>query len=150
MREGETHEAFKISRASTVLDCRILEFPKIEDDRGALTPVEGVHDVPFEIRRVYYFYELKPGATRAGHAHKCLYQVLIAVSGAFDVTLDDGTEQRIVRLCKPNEGLYIPKMIWRHIDNFAPASVCVALASEVYEETDYYRTYSEFVADARC
>ena len=129
----------------SVHQCRILEFSRIRDPRGVLTPIESCRDVPFEIQRVYYFYELEIDASRAGHAHKELQQALIAVSGSFDVHLDDGHERRTVTLNKPYQGLYVPRMIWRDIDNFTPRSVCVALASLPYDETDYYREYDEFL-----
>jgi dTDP-4-dehydrorhamnose 3,5-epimerase-like enzyme len=129
----------------SVYDCRILEFPKITDPRGALTPIENSRNVPFDIKRVYYLYDVPGGACRAGHSHCVLQQVLIAISGSFDVHLDDGTDQRTFTLNRPYQGLYIPRMIWREIDNFSSGSVCLSLASELYDELDYFRNYDDFL-----
>ena len=124
--------------------CKLMDFPRIEDSRGNLTFIEGTRHIPFEIRRVYYLYDVPGGATRAAHAHKTLHQLLIAMSGSFDVTLDDGHDRRRFHLNRSYFGLYIPPMIWRDIDNFSSGSVCMALASEFFSEDDYYRDYSEF------
>ena len=126
--------------------CRTIEFPRIHDPRGNLTCVEGGHHVPFDIKRVYYLYDVPGGAARAGHAHKELQQILIAMSGSFDVTVDDGDNRKTFHLARSYYGLYVPPMIWREIDNFSSGSVCLALASTLYEEDDYYREYSDFVA----
>lgn len=126
--------------------CRTIEFPRIHDPRGNLTFVEGGHHVPFDIKRVYYLYDVPGGAARAGHAHKELQQILIAMSGSFDVTVDDGDNRKTFHLARSYYGLYVPPMIWREIDNFSSGSVCLALASTLYEEDDYYREYSDFVA----
>jgi dTDP-4-dehydrorhamnose 3,5-epimerase-like enzyme len=131
-------------RAMDVKNCRIIELPRIADPRGNLTFIEGGRHLPFEIRRVYYLYDVPGGATRAGHAHKALEQFLVAISGSFDVVLDDGTSREKVQLNRSYYGLYIPPMIWREIENFSSGSVCVALASEHYDESDYYRDYEEF------
>jgi glyoxylate utilization-related uncharacterized protein len=127
-----------------VFSC-IIEFPVIADPRGNLTFVEGQQHVPFDIQRVYYLYDVPGGASRAGHAHKELQQVLIAMSGSFDVELDDGREQRKFQLNRSYYGLYIPPMVWRKIDNFSSGSVCMALASLPYDEADYYRNYQDFL-----
>ncbi len=129
---------------ASVHDCQILEFPRIQDPRGTLTPIENNRQIPFEIERVYYLYDVPGGASRAGHSHKQLRQVLIAISGSFDVHLDDGHERRVVHLNRPHQGLYIPRMIWREIDNFSSNAVCIALASLPYDESDYYRHYEDF------
>jgi glyoxylate utilization-related uncharacterized protein len=129
----------------SVDDCRILEFPRILDPRGSLTPIEGSSHVPFDIRRVYYIYDVPAGASRAGHSHRELQQVLIAISGSFDVQVDDGRCRKVFHMNRPYMGLYIPKMIWREIDNFSAGSVCVSLASEHYAESDYYRNYADFL-----
>ncbi len=126
--------------------CKLMHFPRVEDPRGNLTFIEGTRHIPFEIRRVYYLYDVPGGATRAAHAHKALHQLLIAMSGSFDVTLDDGHDRRRFHLNRSYFGLYIPPMIWRDIDNFSSGSVCMALASEFFSEDDYYRDYSEFRA----
>ena len=130
-------------------DCKIIELPKIPDARGNLTFIENKRHVPFEIKRVYYLYDVPGGAARAGHAHKTLQQLLVAMSGSFDVTLDDGHHKEIFRLNRSYYGLYIPPMIWREINNFSSGSVCMALASEYYEETDYYRDHQEFLEAVR-
>ncbi|WP_227242824.1 sugar 3,4-ketoisomerase [Paraburkholderia caribensis] len=129
---------------ASVHDCQILEFPRIQDPRGTLTPIENNRQIPFEIERVYYLYDVPGGASRAGHSHKQLRQVLIAISGSFDVHLDDGHERRVIHLNRPHRGLYIPRMIWREIDNFSSNAVCIALASLPYDESDYYRHYEDF------
>jgi hypothetical protein len=134
------------ARGPTVHDCRLIDFPRIRDPRGDLTVVEGGSHIPFEIRRVYYLYDVPPGAERGGHAHKDLQQVFIAMSGSFDVLLDDGRESRTVRLDRPFVGLYVTRMIWRTLERFSPGSVCTVLASERYTEADYYRSYETFRA----
>ncbi|MFX1695344.1 sugar 3,4-ketoisomerase [Paraburkholderia sp. A1RO-1] len=133
---------------ASVHNCRILRFPQIHSSAGTLTPIENMHHVPFEIQRVYYLYDISAGASRAGHSHKNLQQVLIAMSGSFDVHLDDGREKRVVHLSQPHEGLYIPTMIWREIHDFSSGAVCVALASLLYDEGDYYRRYDDFLRAA--
>jgi dTDP-4-dehydrorhamnose 3,5-epimerase-like enzyme len=125
-------------------DCRRIDLPKIADPRGNLTFIEGERHVPFDIRRVYYLYDVPGGAMRAGHAHKALHQFLIAMSGSFDVVLDDGKERSRVHLNRSYYGLYIPPLIWREIDNFSSGSVCLALVSDFYDEADYYRSYEDF------
>jgi len=130
-------------------DYRLIEFPRVADTRGNLTFIEGGRHVPFVIKRVYYLYDVPGGATRAGHAHKHLQQVLIAMSGSFDVTLDDGTDKERIHLNRSYYGLYVPPMLWRIIDNFSSGSVCLALASEEYEEADYYRDYRDFLRSTR-
>lgn len=125
-------------------DCKLIDLPKISDPRGNLTFIEGMRHVPFEIKRVYYLYDVPGGADRAGHAHKGLQQLIIAMSGSFDVVLDDGRDKARFHLNRSFYGLYIPRMIWRELDNFSSGSVCLVLASEYYDELDYFRDYSEF------
>lgn len=125
--------------------CKIIDLPKITDPRGNLTFVEGGNHIPFNIARVYYLYDVPGGATRGGHAHRELQQLMVAMSGSFDVMLDDGREKRRVHLNRPYQGLIIPNMIWRELDNFSSGSVCMVLASHPYEEADYYRDYGEFL-----
>lgn len=125
-------------------DCRLIDLPKIADARGNLTFIEGKNHVPFEIRRVYYLYDVPGGAERGGHAHKDLCQLIIAMSGSFDVILDDGFTKYRYHLNRSYLGLYVCPMIWREIDNFSSGSVCMALASNLYSESDYYRDYAEF------
>jgi dTDP-4-dehydrorhamnose 3,5-epimerase-like enzyme len=125
--------------------CTIIELPKIADPRGNLTFVESNNQIPFEIQRVYYLYDVPGGSTRGGHAHKELHQLIIAMSGSFDVLLDDGKEKKRVHLCRSYNGLYVCPMIWRELDNFSSGSVCMVLASNKYDEVDYYREYAEFM-----
>ena len=133
----------------TLQECRLIDLPKIDDPRGNLTFIESSRHIPFEIKRVYYLYDVPGGAMRAGHSHKTLEQFLIAMSGSFDVTLDDGNHKMKFQLNRSYYGLYIPQMIWREIDNFSSGSVCLALASDFFDEEDYYRHYPEFVKAVR-
>lgn len=129
---------------SGVDDCQVLELRRIASATGSITPVEAGVDVPFAIERVYYLYDVPGGESRGGHAHKQLEQLVVAVMGAFDIVLDDGTNRRTVRLDRAYNGLYIPRMIWRELINFSSGAVCMVLASRPYEESDYFRDYSEF------
>jgi hypothetical protein len=129
--------------------CRIIELPKISDPRGNLTFVEGGHHIPFDIRRVYYLYDVPGGAERGGHSHKHLHQLLIAMSGSFDVLLDDGCRKKRIHLNRSYYGLYIPPLIWRELDNFSSGSVCLVLASAPYLESDYFRDYRTFLSVVR-
>ena len=128
----------------SIEDCKLIELPKISDPRGNLTFIEGAKHIPFEIKRIYYLYDVPGGAHRAGHAHKTLHQVLVALSGSFDITLNDGFSQRKFHLNRSYQGLYIPAMVWRDIDNFSSGAVCLALASTFYDESEYYREYDSF------
>jgi dTDP-4-dehydrorhamnose 3,5-epimerase-like enzyme len=130
-------------------DVKIINLPKISDRRGNLTFIEGNRHVPFEIKRVFYLYDVPSGESRGGHAHKRLHQFIIAVSGSFDVILDDGFERMRYHLNRPYSGLYIPPMIWRELDNFSSGAVCLVLASEFYDEDDYIRDYESFKKMAR-
>lgn len=125
--------------------CGMVDLPKISDPRGNLTFIEGGRHVPFDIQRVYYLYDVPGGAERGGHAHKGLHQLIIAMSGSFDVILDDGSQQKRVHLNRSYNGLYVCPMIWRELDNFSSGSVCMVLASNRYDEADYYRNYAEFL-----
>ena len=124
--------------------CRVIDLPRIQDARGNLTFVEGGHHIPFDIQRVYYLYDVPGGAERGGHAHKALHQLIIAMSGSFDVVLDDGTRKLRVHLNRSYQGLYVCPMIWRELDNFSSGSVCMVLASNRYDESDYYRDHAEY------
>jgi len=126
--------------------CRVIELPRVTDPRGNLTFVEGGRHAPFDIRRVYYLYDVPGGAERGGHAHRGLQQLLIAMSGSFDVLLDDGSARRRFHLNRSYYGLYVAPMIWRELDNFSSGSVCLVLASELYDEADYYRDYQQYLA----
>jgi dTDP-4-dehydrorhamnose 3,5-epimerase-like enzyme len=133
----------------SIQECKLIELPKISDPRGNLTFIEGAKHIPFEIKRIYYLYDVPGGAHRAGHAHKVLHQVLVALSGSFDITVDNGFSQTKFHLNRSYQGLYIPAMVWRDIDNFSSGAVCLALASTVYDESEYYREYDIFLRDAR-
>ena len=130
-------------------NCRIIELPKISDPRGNLTFIEGGQHIPFDIRRVYYTYDVPGGSNRGGHAHKALHQLIIAMSGSFDVILDEGGEKKRFHLNRSYQGLYVCPMMWRELDNFSSGSVCMVLASNIYEESDYYRNYDEYLAAIR-
>ena len=130
---------------TTLDNIDIIDIPKIEDYRGNISVVEN--DVlPYKINRVYYLYDVPSNATRGGHAHKALKQCLIALSGSFDVILNDGLYRKKITLNKPNKGLLIPNGIWRELENFSSGSVCLALASEVFNENDYIRDFDVFKA----
>lgn len=133
----------------TLKDCRVIDLPKIADPRGNLTFVESDRHVPFEIRRVYYLYDVPGGAARGGHAHKALHQLIIAMSGSFDVLLDDGRDKQRFHLNRSYFGLYVCPMIWRELDNFSSGSVCMVLASNLYDEKDYYRSYGKYLQARR-
>ena len=131
---------------NTVFDCRIIELDKHHSDRkGNLSVVENFKDVPFGVKRVYYLYDVPGGESRGGHAHKALHQLIVAVSGSFAVTLDDGKDKKTFALNRPYQGLLIVPGIWRALDDFSSGSVCLVLASEKYDELDYIRDYDEFI-----
>jgi dTDP-4-dehydrorhamnose 3,5-epimerase-like enzyme len=129
----------------TIENCKVIDLPKIQDPRGNLTFIEGGQHIPFEIQRVYFLYDVPGGAERGGHAHKELHQLIIAMSGSFDVLLDDGKDKKRVHLNRSYSGLYVCPMIWRELDNFSSGSVCMVIASNRYDEDDYYREYAEFM-----
>jgi len=129
----------------SLADCHLIDLPKIADPRGNLTFVEGGQHIPFDIRRVYYLYDVPGGAERGGHAHKALNQLIIAMSGSFDVVLDDGVDKKRIHLNRSYNGLYVCPMIWRELDNFSSGSVCMVLASNLYDESDYYRDYGDYL-----
>lgn len=126
--------------------CKLISLPKITDPRGNLSVIEGGIQIPFDIKRVFYLYDVPTGADRGAHAHKVLHQFLICLSGSFDVSIDDGYEKKIVHLNRPWQGLHIPPMIWAAEINFDPGSVCLVVASAPYDEADYYRNYEDFVS----
>ena len=131
-------------KKSSVYDCPVLLLSKIHNPAGNITIVEGERDIPFRIQRIYYLYDIPSGESRGGHAHKELYQLLIAASGSFEVMLDDGTNKKIVRLNHPNHGLLIVPGIWRELFEFSSGSICMVLASLKYDEDDYIREYYDF------
>ncbi len=129
----------------SIENCRIIDLPKITDSRGNLSFIEGNGHIPFDIKRVYYLYDVPGGAERGGHAHLALQQLIIAISGSFDVILKDGFEKKNYHLNRSYYGLYIPNMVWRELNNFSSGSVCLVLASTVYDESDYIRDYRQFL-----
>jgi dTDP-4-dehydrorhamnose 3,5-epimerase-like enzyme len=132
----------------SIKDCKIIELPKISDPRGNLSFVEGGQHIPFEIKRVYYLYDVPGGSDRGSHAHKNLHQFIIAMSGSFDVVLDDGKQKQRFHLNRSHYGLYVCPMMWRDLDNFSSGAVCMVLASEKYDEADYIRDYEQFLSAA--
>ncbi|CAM3797094.1 Sugar 3,4-ketoisomerase QdtA cupin domain-containing protein [Flavobacterium branchiophilum] len=132
-------------KPTTIADVVKIEIPKVQDTRGNLSVIEG-RLIPFEIKRVYYLYDVPSGATRGGHAHIQLQQFIMVLSGSFDIVLKDGANECKINLNKPNEGILIPPGIWRELENFSSGSVCLVIASEVFEETDYIRQYEDFLS----
>ena len=129
-----------------IKDCKVIDLPKITDSRGNLTFIEEQKHIPFEIKRAYYLYDVPAGSERGGHAHKALHQLIIALSGSFDVEIDDGDTKKVFTLNRPYKGLYVCPGIWRELTNFSSGSVCLVLASNLYSEDDYYRDYDEFLS----
>ena len=127
-------------------ECKILELPRISDPRGNLTFIEANRHVPFAIQRVYYLYDVPGGAERGGHAHKELHQFIVAMSGSFDIVLNDGRESKTIHLNRSYMGLYIRPMVWRELVNFSSGSVCMVLASLPFDERDYFRDYEEYIS----
>ena len=131
-------------KSTTIYDCMLLDFPKNHQLNGNLTSITNSKEVPFDIQRIYYLYDVPGGNSRGGHAHKDLYQIMIALSGSFTVTVDDGMLKRSFQLFQPYQGLLIPPGLWRDLDNFSSGSICMGLASELYDENDYFRDYEKF------
>jgi len=127
----------------TITDCQLIEIPKVHDERGSLAVIEK-SSIPFSIKRVYYLYDVPSDSYRGGHAHKVQESVVIALSGSFEVVLDDGKLKKSVVLNKPNQALFIPSGVWREIENFSSGSVCLVIASTEFEEMDYIRNYEAF------
>ena len=134
-----------LANKSAVLDCKMLDLEKNHRIKGNITVIENRDIIPFDIERVYYLYDVPGGEERGGHAHKDLYQLIVAASGSFDVVLDDGIQKRIITLNRPYQGLYVIPGIWRELVNFSSGSSCLVLASNKYDENDYLRDYGEFV-----
>jgi len=129
--------------------CKTIDLPRVNDPRGNLTVVESNRHIPFAIQRVYFLYDVPGGSKRGGHAHKALHQLIIAMSGSFDIHLDDGYSKKTVHMNRSYYGLYVCPMIWREIDNFSSGAVCMALVSEYYDALDYYRDYNQFMSDVQ-
>jgi hypothetical protein len=129
-------------------NCKFIELNKLKDPRGCLAFIESTRHIPFDIKRIYYLYDIPSDAERGSHAHKALHQVIIAISGSFEIHLDDGVHKKSFYMNNPAIGLYICPMIWREIKSFSSNSVCLVLASEFYDEQDYYRDYDCFVNNA--
>ena len=130
---------------TTVHDCKVIELPRMYDQRGSLTHISNGVQVPFDIVRTYYLYDVPGGESRGGHAHKELQQLMVSVMGAFDVIVDDGSEKKTIRLDRAYFGLYIPKQIWRELINFSSGANCLVLASLAYDEHEYVRNYDEYL-----
>lgn len=131
-------------KTSAIEDCFLINLPKIQTESGSITALNNLKDIPFETKRVYYLYDVPGGAERGGHAHKDLYQLIIAASGSFDVLLGDGVNRETVFLNRPYFGLLIVPGIWRELLNFSSGSICLVMASELYSAEDYIRDYKEF------
>jgi hypothetical protein len=130
---------------TTVFDCTLLELPKNHSVKGNITAVNNGLEVPFDIKRVYYLYDVPGGEARGGHAHRELQQLIIAASGSFDLTVDDGKVKRTFQLNRPYQGIYMPAGLWRELNNFSSGSICLVLASIPYSESDYIRDYEAFL-----
>ncbi|MGV3697896.1 sugar 3,4-ketoisomerase [Flavobacterium sp.] len=129
---------------TTINDCRLISFPKNHQLNGNLTSITNGVEVPFDIKRIYYLYDVPGGEARGAHGHKELHQIMVALSGSFTVTLDDGSDKQSFHLYQPYQGLLIPPGLWRDLDTFSSGSICMVLASELYDEEDYFRNYEEF------
>jgi len=135
--------------ASSVDQCKVIDLPKINDPRGNLTFVESEKHIPFEIKRVFYIYDVPTGESRGAHSHHTLKQFIICLAGSFDVKVDDGSKKKVIHLNRPWQGVFIPPMIWDSEANFDAGSVCLVLSSDMYNEKDYIRNYDEFLEAVR-
>jgi len=131
---------------STIYNCNVLTLPKVHNRAGNITALNNSRDLPFDTQRVYYLYDIPGGELRGGHAHKELQQLIVAVSGSFDITLDDGVNKKTVSLNRPYYGLHVVPGIWRELSNFSSGAICLVMASLVYDERDYIRDYSQFIS----
>lgn len=136
----------EIRNISPVDECQLIDLPKIEDPRGNLTYIEGMNHIPFEIKRTYLIYEVPGGATRGAHANKNLEEFFIALSGSFDMIIDDGRTKHKYHMNRSYFGLFVPRMQWRHLENFSTNTVCMILASDHYCQDDYIRDYQEYLS----
>jgi hypothetical protein len=130
---------------NNVYDCVILPLSKIHNRAGNITIVEGQENIPFDVRRIYYLYDIPGGEDRGGHAHKELHQLIVAASGSFNVLLDDGQNKKIITLNRPDYGLMVVPGIWRELFEFSSGAICLVLASQKYDQDDYLRSYEQFV-----
>jgi dTDP-4-dehydrorhamnose 3,5-epimerase-like enzyme len=133
-------------KSATIFDCNIIHFKKIHNRAGNITPVQNFIDIPFAIKRIYYLYDVPGGESRGGHAHYKLEQILVAASGSFDVQIDDGINKKTVQLNRPYNGLHVLPGMWRDISNFSSGAICLVLASEIYDPSDYIREYTSFTS----
>ncbi len=133
------------SNSPTVFDCNLLQFVQLGDRKGHITAINNSTEIPFDVKRVFYLYDIPGGESRGAHAHKECHQFLVAASGSFEVALDDGQVKRSVQLTQPFQGLHIPPGIWAAEVNFSSGSICLVLASHTYDESDYLRSYDEFL-----
>jgi hypothetical protein len=134
-----------MAASNKISDCNIIHLAGSHSRKGNLVPIENLAVVPFVIKRVFYIYDIPGGAERGGHAHKKLEQLIIAISGSFDITLDDGTTKKTINLNRANQALYLRSGIWKEMSNFSSGTVCLSLASDIYKEEDYIRDYDEFI-----
>lgn len=131
---------------STIYDVSLIELPKNHSEAGNITAINNGEEIPFDIKRVYYLYDIPGGISRGGHGHKALRQLIIAASGSFDITIDDGKVKRTFTLNQPYKGLFLPSGLWRELSNFSSGSICMVMASDEYDEKDYIRDYDEFLS----
>jgi hypothetical protein len=129
----------------SVYDCSVIELPRIQNRAGNITPVSSIENIPFDIRRVFYIYDIPGGESRGAHAHKECHEFLIAASGSFEIEMDDGINKRTVVLNRPYYGLHIPPGIWAAEKGFSSGAVCLVLNSHLYEDSDYIRSYEEYL-----
>ncbi len=129
---------------NSINNCDIIHFPKIQNRAGNITPIHNFREIPFEVKRIFYLYDIPGGESRGAHAHKTCHQILIAASGSFEVRIDDGNAEKIISLNRPHYGLHIPPMIWANELNFSSGAVCLVLTSQIYNPDDYIRDYNDF------
>jgi len=129
---------------ATVFDCNVIHLPKIYNKAGSITPVENSSEIPFDVKRIFYLYDIPGGEARGGHAHHALEQFIIAASGSFDITVDDGRSKKTIQLNRPYMGLHIKPLIWDYMSNFSSGAIVLVLASGFYDEKDYIRDYENF------
>lgn len=134
-----------MNKTPTIYDCCVIELPKISSHAGSITPVEGTQNLPFEVERVFYIFDIQAGEARGGHAHKECHEFLVAASGSFEVLLDDGVNKKTVVLNRPFYGLHLPPGIWAAEQNFSAGAICLVLTSHIYDDNDYIREYDKFL-----